>query len=475
MTVAVDRKAWTKAIPNPAVGEFPTTTLNVLSGAIPSGLHGTLYRNGPGRLGRGRDRAAHWFDGDGAILRVQFSDAGATGAFRFVQTEGYLAEAKADKLLFNGYGTLIKGPIWKRLTNSVKNAANTSVLVLPDKLLALWEGGPPHALDLETLETRGLELLGGLKDDSPYSAHPKRDPQTGEIYNFGITYGAKGTLNLYRSDRSGRILKRSTISLQGLPMIHDFVMAGPYLVFLISPVYLNGLAVATGQKSYSESLEWQPQKGTQVLIVDRESLTEVSRGQAEPWFQWHYGNGFVDEDGSVVVDVARYEDFQTNQYLTEVTRGQTVTAAKSAYWRVRIDPKSAQVKELHAILDRVCDFPVVAPDRVSQPYRHAYLSVHSADADYPGDYFGAIARVDVATGEMTSATAGERCYPSEPIYAPDPDNPDKGWIVTVVFDGDRECSEVWIYNSAGLADGPVCQLALPNIVPLGFHGTWHSA
>ncbi|MEM6445934.1 MAG: carotenoid oxygenase family protein [Cyanobacteria bacterium P01_D01_bin.123] len=475
VATATGQKAWVKAIPNPAANEFAATELSILEGAIPAGLRGTLYRNGPGRLERGRDRAAHWFDGDGAILRVQFNDDGATGTFRFVQTAGYLAEAEANKLLFNGYGTLIKGPIWKRLSISVKNTANTSVLALPDKLLALWEAGPPHALDLESLETLGVELLDELQENSPYSAHPKRDPLTGEIYNFGVSFGTRGTLNLYRSERSGRILKRNAIALQGLPMIHDFMIAGPYLVFFISPVYLNGLAVLTGKKGYSDALEWQPQKGTQILVVDRESLEEVSHGQAEPWFQWHYGNGFVDTDGSVVVDLARYEDFQTNQYLSEVVLGRTVTNAKSAYWRVRIDPKSGRVQETHTILDRICDFPVVAPDRVGQSYRHAYLSVHGPDADYPSEYFGSIARVDVETGDTDIATAGKNRYPMEPIYAPDVLNSEQGWVVTVVFDGDCESSEVWIYDREGLADGPVCKLALPDVVPLGFHGKWHPA
>lgn len=52
----------------------------------------------------------------------------------------------------------------------MKNPANTSVMALPDKLLAMWEGGPPHALDLQTLDTFGLGTLGKLKAHSAYSA-----------------------------------------------------------------------------------------------------------------------------------------------------------------------------------------------------------------------------------------------------------------------------------------------------------------
>jgi len=35
------------------------------------------------------------------------------------------------------------GPIWNQWLKPINNVANTSVLALPDKLLALWEGGKP--------------------------------------------------------------------------------------------------------------------------------------------------------------------------------------------------------------------------------------------------------------------------------------------------------------------------------------------
>jgi carotenoid cleavage dioxygenase-like enzyme len=121
------KKAWAKAIAQPAV-EFPCTELPILSGNIPEGLRGTLYRNGPARLERGGINVGHWFDGDGAILAVNFTDAGATGVYRFVQTAGYQQEATAGKLLYGNYGMTAPGPIWNQWRRPVKNAANTSVL-----------------------------------------------------------------------------------------------------------------------------------------------------------------------------------------------------------------------------------------------------------------------------------------------------------------------------------------------------------
>ena len=78
-------QAWGKAIASPAA-EFPLTSLAILSGKIPENLRGTLYRNGPARLERGGMRMEHWFDGDGAIIAVHFTDAEATALYRYVQT-----------------------------------------------------------------------------------------------------------------------------------------------------------------------------------------------------------------------------------------------------------------------------------------------------------------------------------------------------------------------------------------------------
>src|SRR5579883_951520 len=239
---------WANAVLQPAI-EFGPTPLTVLNGAVPPGLQGSLYRNGPALLERGGQRVKHWFDGDGGILGIQFANGTATGVYRYVQTAGYQAETQAGRFLYGGYGMLPPGPWWERFKHGPKNAANTSVLALPDKLLALWEGAVPHALTLDTLDTLGLDDLGGL-DGAAYSAHPKRDPQTGEIFNFGVTFGANGVLNLYRSDASGTIRQRGQVPLHGLPMIHDWVLAGRYMVFCVPPVRLQALPVLLRLKSY---------------------------------------------------------------------------------------------------------------------------------------------------------------------------------------------------------------------------------
>jgi carotenoid cleavage dioxygenase-like enzyme len=464
---------WAGAIAQPAQ-EFSPTQLQVISGEIPPGLRGTLYRNGPGRLERGNIRMGHWFDGDGAILAVHFTDEGATGVYRYVQTIGYKEEEAANKLLYGNYG--MTAPGLNKWSKAVKNAANTSVLALPDKLLALWEGGKPHALDLQNLETFGEDDLEGLSDGLTYSAHCKRDLHTGEIFNFGVTPGLNATLNIYKSDRTGKIIQKVQFQLDGTSLVHDFVLAGQYLIFCIPPVRMNALSVLMGLSSYSDAFKWKPQLGTQILVFDRETLTLISRSETEPWYQWHFSNGYVDDSGLVNVDIARYEDFQTNQYLKEVTTGTAKTAAKSSLSRLQLNPQSGKVTAIEQILDRQCEFPTVPPENVGQASRYTYFSTFRQGTDISKEILNAIARFDHQTEKFTSSDCGENRYPSEPIYVEDAENLlSQAWLITVVYDGNINNSEVWVFDADRLDEEPVCKLRLPSVIPHSFHGTWKSA
>ncbi|MEH2072629.1 MAG: carotenoid oxygenase family protein [Nostoc sp.] len=469
------KRAWAGAIAKPAT-EFPATQLPILSGQVPEGLRGSLYRNGPGRLERGGTPVGHWFDGDGAILGVHFTDTGVTGIYRYVQTAEYQAESEADKFLYGVYGMHTPGPIWKRWNQQIKNAANTSVLALPDKLLALWEATGPYALDLQTLETKGLDDLGSLNNGLAYSAHYKRDPHTGEIFNFGISLGSSIQLNLYKSNNSGKIIQKAAFKLNRYSIIHDFVLTQKYLVFFIPPMRMQMLSFLLGLTTFSKSLSWKPQLGTQILIFDKENLSLVSRGETEPWFNWHFGNGCEDEDGSVILDVVRHSDFQqSNEYLKEFATGETYTISQGRLWQMRLNPQTGKVTATQQVINRTCEFPVVQQSQVGQPWRYTYLALLPERINAGKEWFSAIARFDYKTETLTEVDLGENLYTSEPIHAQDSQNPEQGWLLIVVYNGNSDSSEVWIFDSDRLDAEPVCKLGLPSVIPHSFHGTWNPA
>jgi carotenoid cleavage dioxygenase-like enzyme len=485
MSPTPDLPSWSGCITRPARG-FATTRLEAAEGRVPAGLRGTWYRNGPARLERGGMRVGHWFDGDGAVLAVRFAQGQAQATYRYVETEGYCQEAEHNRLLFGNYGMTAPGPLWNHLRRPLKNAANTSVIALTDRLLALWEGGRPHALDLDTLATRGEVDLAGpagrLEGAEVFSAHPKRDPVSAEIYNFGVEIpGRNARLLLYRCDPAGRMLAKRAHDLAGVPFIHDFVMAGQYLVFLVPPVRIGVLKVLVGLKSYSEAMAWRPELGTQILVFDRGTLELVARGETEPFFQWHFGNGAAaamdrsGADGWLVLDFARYPDFGTNAHLREVARGRTETPARATLWRLTLDPVKARVEELAEMSGQSVEFPMVTPGEVGHPWQRTYMAAHRTGTDSTTERYDALACFDHAQDRLTLADLGDGRYPSEPMVVPDAEDPALRWLISVVCDGAALGSAVWVYPADALDGDPACVLPLPELVPLGFHGCWRPA
>lgn len=126
-----------------------------VTGRLPDGLDGVLFRNGPGALEMGADRYMHPFDGDGMIVRFDLSARGVRYQNRFVATRERTAELRAGKMLHRAFGTNLPGGSWKNLLRlRFKNAANTNVIWHGGRLLALWEGGVPHRLEPDNLATR---------------------------------------------------------------------------------------------------------------------------------------------------------------------------------------------------------------------------------------------------------------------------------------------------------------------------------
>ncbi len=226
-------------------------------------------------------------------------------------------------------------------------------------------------------------------------------------------------MNLYKSDFTGKVVQQSTVALDGIYALHDFVFAEKYLIFFIPPVQVNFLPLLTGISSYSESFKWKPELGTQILVFDSETLSLVSRGKTDSWFQWHFANGFVKEDGSVAVDFVRFADFQTNQRLKEVAAGETRTDAEGTLWRVCLNPQTGQVTAAEELLDQPCEFPTVPPSEIGQDSRYIYLAMYRPNVDIVPERFGAIARFDTQSRNLTIADLGENRYPAEPIYVPD--------------------------------------------------------
>ena len=308
------------------------TQLDPVEGQLPTGLRGLLYRNGPGRHEICGHRYGHPFDGDGMILRLELSDTGIHYRNRYVRTRELTEELRAGRPLYRSFGTNLPGGLARNaLRLRFKNAANTGVIEFGGKLLALWEGGLPHALDKDTLATLGrYDFQGRLRNtfsplermlntELPFSAHPRICPETGVLYNFGTANGFKPRLMLYQVQPDGRMAAPGHITLKALSFVHDFVLTPNYLVFFLPSVVFDVPRALSGLATPVDTLHGSG-KPTRVIAVSRDDFRVVGSWLTEPGFIFHFSNGFQAGD-DIVVDGLRLEDLPSAAQVREIIEG----------------------------------------------------------------------------------------------------------------------------------------------------------
>ena len=78
-----------------------------------------------------------------------------------------------------------------------------------------------------------------------------------------------------------------------------------------------------------------------------------------------------------------------------------------------------------------------------------------------------------------AASAGDGRYCGEPVFVPraNAKSQDDGYILTCVHDlshPDRDTNCMEVLDALDLEAGPVCRIALHDLVPPGLHGSWSS-
>jgi all-trans-8'-apo-beta-carotenal 15,15'-oxygenase len=445
--------------------------VETIEGAVPAGLRGTLFRNGPGRNELAGRWFPHWFDGDGMISAIRFDDRGIHYRNRYVETENYRDETRAGRIMYRGFGKMRPGGVLANVLQEPANVSNTSVVMEYGRLLSLWEGGPPVALDPGTLKTLGIEIFGGAV--KAFSAHPKVDPETGELFNFGIDYGAKTTLTPYRIAK-GVVTRLPAITLPYPVMNHDFVLTKNHLVFCIGPILVSPLKFLLGFSSFDGALHWENQRPTLILLVPRLGGANPRIIETDPFFQFHFANGF-EEDRAVVLDLARYPDYRTiGQALREYWKSQWPSRGMASLTRLRVDLSSGKVESRTYETGTANEFPIINPTRVGRRQRYTYIACNPADSTRGLQQL--VARIDHETGAVMNHDLRPNGYPGEPFFiATGGDAEDDGVVVTLVFDAARKSTDIVGLDARDIAARPLFVARLKHHVPFSLHGTFAPA
>lgn len=436
-----------------------------VEGVVPQALRGTLYRNGSGRNDLGGRWFPHWFDGDGMVSAIRFADDGIHYRNRFVATENYRDETQAQRVVHRGFGKMRRFGMLGNALREPANVSNTSVVMENGRLLSLWEGGPPTALDPATLDTRGLETYGGAL--KAFSAHPKIDPVTGELFNFGIDYGAKTTLTPYRLER-GIVTRLPPVPLPYPVMNHDFVLTEHYLVFCLGPILVRPLKFLLGLASFDGALRWDGAKPTLILLVPRDGHGPPRWIETEPFFQFHFANGY-EQDGTLVLDLALYPDYRTvGQALRTYWRSDWPAQGMAALTRLTVDLAHGRVERRRFDTGSANEFPTINPAVSGRRHRYAYIACNPADRAIGLQQ--QIARVDLESGAVVRHDFGPHGYPGEPLFVPSGPAEDDGAIVTLVFDAMSGRSSIVGLDAHDLAAQPLFTARLRHHVPFALHG-----
>lgn len=443
-----------------------------IEGQIPEGLRGTLFRIGPGRLDVNGHPVNHIFDGDGMVSRVEFGPEGVHYRNRYVRTDAY-RRANEAKAPLRGIGTQRIGGALANALRVPANLANTNVLVHDEKLYALWEGGRPHRLDIDTLATEGVDDFGGaLKRLGAFSAHPKTDPKTGEVFNFGLDFFPRPMIRCYRLAPDGRLRSINTVALQRLGFIHDFALTERHLVFVIDPLILTGsLPVVLGMRPFDDALTFRPERGTTIVLVPRDGGPSISV-EHEALFHFHVTNAYEDGGHTVVemVDHAPGPDgWKAWNHNLRNFRDSPGPSFGGTLKRLTINraAKRARTEDLN---DLGCEFPQLDQRFATTRHRYSYLAEASAAGGDPDT----ITTVDHETGQRFRHHVGAENTICEPLFAPASSGAGEGdgWLLTLEHQPAQRCSRVLVLPARRPDEGPVAAVRLRHHVPMTFHGAF---
>lgn len=448
----------------PAFGIAPET-MTLVDGLVPEALSGTLYRNGPAQFRRGEQILDHWFDGDGLVRSFTIQGGQAVLRAQFAQTVKRARDEAAGRFIMPGFGTRAEAGAPVGAPDDA-NAANTSLMLVGDQLWALWEAGSPYGIDPSDLSTKGPVTLRPDLAQMPFSAHPKVD-QDGTIWNFGMAYGSPVTF-IWALSPEGKVIKAETVELPMASYLHDWAVSETKLIIPLQPWVFT-----KRHPPFSESLEWQPEKGLQVLVVDKNDFSNRKLYELPAGAFFHIGAAHEDKDGTVRFDICLAD----NPTL-DATTGAAMVLGKPID---RPEPKLCMVA-LHpsgkSSITRTpfsAEFPTIDPRTREQKRETVFTVTEGKNTRNIGYRFNAVMAMDWTSQTPQVFDFGPDVLVEEPVFAPDPETQSLGWLLVPALHLTKRVTRLHVFDATRVDQGPVATWQSRHALPLSFHGVWASA
>ena len=447
----------------------------IVEGEIPAGLSGTLYRAGPNPRFAPRGDY-HFFGGDGMVHAFHIKDGKADYNNRWVRTAKWNIEDKEGRAVINAMNPFDCEPEYSDFVLTDKEGlANTATVWHGGRMLVMEEGHRPYEIDPVTLESIGSWDFRG-KLQTAMTAHPKIDPDTGEMIFFA--YMATGPFSadvmVHKVNAAGVLTESIHVPTPYSAMVHDFVVTENYIIIPIMPITGSLERAMEGGPPFA----WEPEKGVHIGILPRNggSSDDVRWVEMDVAFVFHFMNGF-DRDGVITIDGCQFERVP----LFPTADGETTGKAEPHLTRWTIDTNDPNARVAFVRIDEhESEFPQCDPRRMGKTYRHGWYA--SCDGELKStmvqndNYYNTLGHFDHETGAVDRFSCGQSIV-SEPIFVPASAEAaeGEGYLLAVATSFETRTSSLYIFNALELAAGPLAKVHLSHRIPAGFHGSWRPA
>lgn len=508
--------------------EIITPLEGISTGAIPTWISGSLYRNGPGKQSYGHQTVNHLFDAAGLLHLFKVRNGRVTYQTRYVNSTSYVQNTAAQKLLVPEFTTpAAPDPcktIFHRISSLfvldqvVSDNAMISVYPLGNELYAFAETPFIHRIDPITLETTGRENLHDRMKVINQSSHP-HFTQKGEAFQLGQKIGSKGPSYAIihyppNADNEKAILntvERARIiatvpcrSIKEPSYMHSFSITSSYFVLIEQPLTVSFKTIFGSLlkgKPIVHALKWRPEKKTRIRLISRTTGMEVqTQYVTEAFFFLHTVNAF-EADNHLIIDICCYangemldcmyiealKNAQSDPNYASMFRGRPkrfvlplspkrgikgnlntyADSLSEAHW---INGSSSVYVQSDELCSMGCETPTINYNVYNgKPYRYFYAISSDVDADNPGTL------IKVDTIEKKCRTWAEpNVYASEPIFIPHPEakaEDDGVLLSSLIWGGNNEKrTGLLVLDAATFTEMGRTEFHTPSPVPKCLHG-----
>ncbi|KAJ4970518.1 hypothetical protein NE237_003617 [Protea cynaroides] len=473
----------------PVSKETPPCENLQVKGYLPECMNGEFVRVGPNPKFH-PVAGYHWFDGDGMIHGLRIKDGKATYVSRYVRTsrlkqEEFFGGAKFMKIgdLKGLFGLLMVNMQLLRAKLKVLDVSygtgtgNTALIYHHGKLLALSEADKPYVL--KVLEDGDLQTLGMLDYDKrlqhSFTAHPKVDPFTGEMFTFG--YSHTSPYCTYRViSKDGFMLDPVPITVPEPVMMHDFAITENYAIFMDLPLVFRPKEMVKDKKLI---FSFDATKKGRFGILPRYAKDELQIR----WFElpncfiFHNANAWEEGD-EVVLITCRLENLDLDMVSGAVKK--KLENFKNELYEMRFNLKTGLASQKKLSVSAV-DFPRVNESYTGRKQRFVYGTILDSIAKVTGIIkFDLLAepengktKLEVGGNIQGIFDLGDGRFGSEAIFVPrEPgisSEEDDGYLIFFVHDENTGKSAVNVIDAKTMSADPVAVVELPHRVPYGFH------